>query len=107
MVGLEPVLDYLSMKDGILKAISADGTIRAVIATTTDLVEVARQRHQLSFTATAALGRALTAGVLLAPLVARDGQVALKFQGDGTARKSFCRCLAKRNCAGLRAEPGS
>lgn len=87
MVGLEPVLDYSSMKDGILKAISADGTIRAVIATTTDLVEVARQRHQLSYTATAALGRALTAGALLAPLAARDGQVLLKFQGDGPLGK--------------------
>lgn len=71
------------MKDGILKAIACDGTIRAVIATTTELVECARLKHQLSFTATAALGRGLTAGVLLAPLVAREGQVALKFQGNG------------------------
>ncbi|HEY9715017.1 MAG TPA: Hsp33 family molecular chaperone HslO [Chroococcales cyanobacterium] len=77
------------MEDGILKAISTDGTIRAVIATTTDLVEVARRRHNLSFTATAALGRALTAGALLAPIVARDGQVALKFQGNGPLGKVF------------------
>jgi molecular chaperone Hsp33 len=75
------------MKDGILKAISTDGTIRAVIATTTELVEVARKRHNLSYTATAALGRALTAGALLAPLAAREGQVALKFQGNGPLGK--------------------
>lgn len=75
------------MKDGLLKAISRDGTIRAVIATTTQLVSEARRRHELSFTATAALGRALTAGVLLAPIVARDGQVMLKFQGDGPLGK--------------------
>ncbi len=42
---------------------------------------------ELSFTATAALGRALTAGLLLAPLLARDGQVALKFKGDGPLGK--------------------
>ncbi len=77
------------MKDGILKAVSTDGSIRAVIATTTHLVSYARQKHQLSFTATAALGRALTAGVLLAPLVARQGQVALKFQGNGPLGKVF------------------
>ena len=71
------------MKDGLLKAISADGTIRAVIATTTELVSCARRKHDLSYTATAALGRALTAGVLLAPMLARDGQVALKFHGNG------------------------
>jgi molecular chaperone Hsp33 len=75
------------MKDGILKAMSSDGTIRAVIATTTELVEVARRKHDLSFTATAALGRALTAGALLAPLLAKEGQVALKFQGNGPLGK--------------------
>lgn len=75
------------MEDGILKAISSDGTIRAVIATTTSLVGEARSRHNLSYTATAALGRALTAGVLLAPILAKEGQVALKFQGNGPLGK--------------------
>ncbi len=75
------------MEDGILKAISSDGSIRAIIASTTNLVADARQKHNLSFTATAALGRALTGGVLLAPLLARKGQVALKFQGDGPLGK--------------------
>ena len=51
------------MEDSILRTISRDGTIRAVIATTTNTVECARKRHNLSFTATAALGRALTAGI--------------------------------------------
>ncbi len=75
------------MEDGILKAISTDGSIRAVIASTTCLVADAREKHQLSFTATAALGRALTGGVLLAPMLARRGQVALKFQGNGPLGK--------------------
>jgi molecular chaperone Hsp33 len=75
------------MPDGILKAMSVDGTIRAVIATTTELVECARRKHNLSFTATAALGRALTGGALLAPLAAREGQVALTFQGNGPLGK--------------------
>jgi molecular chaperone Hsp33 len=70
-----------------MKAMSVDGTIRAVIATTTELVECARQRHQLSYTATAALGRALTGGALLAPLMAREGQIALTFQGNGPLGK--------------------
>lgn len=71
------------MQDGILKAISADGTIRAVIATTTNLVAEARRRHGLSFTATAALGRAMTGASLVASFVTKQGQVALKFQGNG------------------------
>jgi len=71
------------MEDGLLRAISTDGTIRAVIATTTNLAEEARRRHALSYTATAALGRALTAGALLSAMVAKEGQVTLKFQGNG------------------------
>lgn len=71
------------VQDGILKAISSDGTIRAVIATTTNLVADARKRHGLSFTATAALGRALTGASLLASIVTKQGQVTLKFQGNG------------------------
>jgi molecular chaperone Hsp33 len=75
------------MQDGILKAISSDGTIRAAIATTTNLVADARQRHNLSFTATAALGRALTGGALLAPMVTKEGQLTMKFQGNGALGK--------------------
>jgi molecular chaperone Hsp33 len=75
------------VQDGILKAISADGTIRAVIATTTDLVAEARRRHQLSYTATAALGRALTGGALMAAVMTKQGQLLLKFQGDGPLGK--------------------
>ncbi len=75
------------MEDGIVKAISGDGTIRAVIATTTNLVAEARRRHGLSYTATAALGRALTGAALVASVVAKRGQVTMKFQGNGPLGK--------------------
>jgi molecular chaperone Hsp33 len=75
------------MEDGIVKAISSDGTIRAVIASTTNLVEEARQRHHLSYTATAALGRALTGAALVSSVVAKRGAVSMKFQGDGPLGK--------------------
>lgn len=75
------------MEDGIVKAISTDGTIRAVIASTTNLVSDARERHNLSFTATAALGRALTGAALVSSVVAKRGQVSLKFQGNGPLGK--------------------
>jgi molecular chaperone Hsp33 len=93
------------MEDAILRAISGDGTIRAVIASTTNLVEVARRRHNLSFTATAALGRALTAGALLAPVVARDGQVMLKFQGNGPIGKIYVDASPKGTVRGYVDKP--
>ncbi|MBY0358971.1 MAG: Hsp33 family molecular chaperone HslO [Candidatus Obscuribacterales bacterium] len=75
------------MEDGVLKALDLEGTIRAVIVSTTNLVEDARKRHGLSYTATAALGRALTAAALIVPVVARRGQVSMKFQGNGPLGK--------------------
>lgn len=75
------------MEDGIVKAISSDGALRAVIATTTNLVEDARLRHQLSYTATAALGRALTGAALVSSVVAKRGSVSMKFQGNGPLGK--------------------
>ena len=55
------------MSDGgtLLRASAAGETIRAMAAVTTGVVEEARQRHGTYPTATAALGRTLTAGLLL------------------------------------------
>lgn len=73
--------------DGLIRAIDVHCTIRAVIVSTTHLVEAARQKHKLSYTATAALGRALTAAALVSPVVARRGQISMKFQGNGPLGK--------------------
>lgn len=75
------------MEDGVIQAMDTYGSISAVIASSTNLVEAARQKHKLSFTAAAALGRALTAAALVAPVVARRGQVSMKFQGNGPLGK--------------------
>jgi molecular chaperone Hsp33 len=93
------------MEDGILRAISADGTIRAVIATTTNLVGDARRKHALSFTATAALGRALTGGALLASLASKAGQITLKFQGNGPLGKLMVDASPKGTVRGFVENP--
>jgi len=48
------------MKDYIVRATAANNQIRAFAATTRDVVETARQAHNTSPVATAALGRLLT-----------------------------------------------
>ncbi len=73
--------------DGVIRAMDVSGTISAVIVSSTKLVESARQKHKLSYTATAALGRALTAAALVAPVVAKRGQLSMKFQGNGPLGK--------------------
>ncbi len=67
----------------MVRAVAAKGALRAVAATTTRLVEEARRRHGTSATATAALGRALTAAVLLSAGLKDRGRVTVRVAGDG------------------------
>ncbi|MEM9264852.1 MAG: Hsp33 family molecular chaperone HslO [Cyanobacteria bacterium P01_F01_bin.13] len=72
------------MADQLIRAVAADGGIRIVGAITTRLVEEARTRHELSYVATAALGRTLTAGALLVSNMKReDSRINIQIQGDG------------------------
>lgn len=73
------------MRDYMVRATAAGERVRAVATVTTETVEDARIRHATSATATAALGRTLTAAALLSAGL-KDGQsVTLRVLGDGPA----------------------
>ena len=72
------------MKDYIVRAIAADSQIRAFAAVTTETVETARQDHNTSPVATAALGRLLTAGSMMGMMMKGDKDIlTLQVKGDG------------------------
>ena len=57
------------MNDSIIRATAAGAQIRAFAAGTTNLVEEARQRHNTSPVATAALGRLMTGAVMMGSMM--------------------------------------
>lgn len=63
------------MKDYIVRATAANTQIRAFAASTTKLVEQARQHHNTSPVATAALGRLLTGGVMMGSMMKNPADV--------------------------------
>ena len=72
------------MKDYIVRATAADSQIRVFAATAAEMVETARQHHNTSPVATAALGRLLTAGAMMGSMMKNDSDVlTLQIRGDG------------------------
>jgi len=72
------------MKDYIVRAVAAGEQVRAFAAVTTQTVEEARQRHNTSPVATAALGRLLTGGAMMGVMMKGEKDLlTLQIKADG------------------------
>ncbi len=71
------------MKDYLVKALAYDGNIRAYAVRTTATVSEAQRRHQTWRTASAALGRTLTAGVMMGAMLKGEDKLTIKINGGG------------------------
>ena len=63
------------MNDYIIRATAANDQVRAFAAVTTEMVETAREHHNTSPVATAALGRLLTAGAMMGSMMKGEKDV--------------------------------
>ncbi|WP_298273106.1 Hsp33 family molecular chaperone HslO [Geobacter sp.] len=73
--------------DYLVRIITKNGAVRALACATTGLVADACRRHGTWPTASAALGRGLTAGALMGALLKTGQRVALRFEGNGPLKK--------------------
>jgi len=73
--------------DYLVRIITKTGNVRGLACVTTGLVEDICKRHGTLPTASAALGRALTAGTLMGALLKTGQRVALRYEGSGPLKK--------------------
>lgn len=79
------------MSDTILRALAHDAGIQIVACISTGLVERAREIHKTLPTATAALGRALTATAMMGSQLKVDGgSITVQFKGNGPLGAIVC-----------------
>ncbi|MBO1628125.1 Hsp33 family molecular chaperone HslO [Bacillus cereus] len=71
------------MKDYLVKALAFDGEVRAYGVRTTNTVSEAQRRHDTWRTASAALGRSLTAGTMMGAMLKGDQKLTIKVEGNG------------------------
>lgn len=94
------------MEDYIIRATAANNGIRAFAATTKNLVETARAAHNTSPVATAALGRLMTAGVMMGSMLKGDKDLlTLQIKGDGPIGAIIVTADSKGNVKGYVYEP--
>lgn len=75
------------MADYFVRATAADAQIRAFACTTRETVETARQAHNSSPVITAALGRLLSAGVMMGSMLKGDKDLlTLQIKGEGPVK---------------------
>ena len=94
------------MKDYVIRATAGDGQIRAFVATTKHLVDEARELHQTTKVATAALGRTLTATSMMGLMMKNErDKVTVIIKGGGPIGTILVTSDSKGNVKGYVTNP--
>ncbi|MBA5851211.1 Hsp33 family molecular chaperone HslO [Clostridium sp. cel8] len=94
------------MKDKLVRAVAYNGNIRIISATTTELVDKAIKIHGCLPTASAALGRMLTAGSLMGTMLKSESDsLTIKIAGGGPAKSVIVVAYPNGNVKGYIGNP--
>ncbi|MCI5726093.1 MAG: Hsp33 family molecular chaperone HslO [Clostridium sp.] len=94
------------MMDKLVRGTAKDGMVRVIGAITTDIVDFGTKAHECTPVASAALGRMLTAGVLIgSTLKSEKEKVTLKMDGGGEAKGVTVVADSKGNVKGYIGNP--
>jgi molecular chaperone Hsp33 len=95
------------MNDYLIRTISEKANVIGLACITSGLVEEAARLHETSPTVSAALGRALTGGLLLGCMIKEGQRVGLKFEGNGPLKKIVVEADSKGCVRGLVESPSA
>ncbi len=94
------------MNDYLIRATSKNKQIRAFACTTKETVEVSREAHNTSPVMTAALGRLLSAGLMMGAMLKGENDIlTLRVEGNGPAKGMLVTANSKGNVKGYAMEP--
>ncbi len=94
------------MSDQVVRAMAGDQQIRAFAAVTRDMTEEARQRHNTSPAATAALGRLMTAGAIMGSMMKEENALlTLQIKCMGPIARMIVTADSKGNVKGYVENP--
>jgi molecular chaperone Hsp33 len=94
--------------DYMVRAMAADKQIRAFAVTSKDLVEYAKNIHSLSHLATAALGRLLSAGLMMGDMLkSKEDLLTVQFMGDGPLKHILVTADFNGNVKGYVSNPAA
>ncbi|WP_083454019.1 Hsp33 family molecular chaperone HslO [Syntrophomonas palmitatica] len=96
----------MQKNSSLIRLMDLDKQVKVIIADTTQVVEEARRRHQTSATASAALGRVITAALFLGSELKEDQElVTIRIVGDGMAGPIIATANGNGQVRGLVSNP--
>ncbi|WP_409272992.1 Hsp33 family molecular chaperone HslO [Neobacillus sp. SCS-31] len=93
------------MSDYLVKVLAYDGQIRAYAVRSTEAVAEAQRRHYTWPTASAALGRAMTAGLMMGAMLKGEDKLTIKIEGGGPIGNILVDSNAKGSVRGYVSNP--